>query len=455
MMASRTVVAIEPSFEDALIMRLSKAPVNIAGARKPFVFNCNPDAMPPWDEAAAVKLHGQKLFNELETHPAVNEALQNILNAAPGQTHSVYFHLMVEAAEQLCWETLCRGDGEFLAFDPRWAIARIADSVVDRHMPLYNFTPPLKVAALMSALHRDAAPEWQGLKASIEKSRAKGLNVELLVLVGQQELLESIESDIANGLQGVTVAPIPDRTVDLEETLSNNFRPQILHFFCHGSASHGVARLELATILDWIDDENKISSLRLQVRDLLGMPALEDTWLVTLNCCEGGKVTDNMHSMAHSLVANGVPAAVGVLEPLEVGDAHEFCAGFYPAVFEKLRRLIVEAPADASVELEWAATLRGARKSLCEKHGNDPINNRTWALPVLYVRPEVFCLKVLPDVVDQETLHAYKSRAEEVAGSLAALPPDAPVEFREALLELLDDIPESMRPDLQGNFKQN
>lgn len=450
-MANRTVVSIEPGFEDTLMIRLSKAPVEIQGARNPFIFTCNPDEMPAWDDDAAVKKHGRKLFDELEKHPAIKEAMKDVLRVAPGNSHSIYFHLGVESAERLCWETLCKNNGEFLSLDTRWPIARIADSVVDRQIPLYTFSQPLKVMALLSALKRPARMEWEGLKNAVLASRADGFDVELLVLVGEQALLESINQDIANGLEGVKVAPIPDRTSELENLIGDEFRPQILHFFCHGSTSHGIPRLELATILDWM--QNKASgSLKVKVDDLLGIPAFTDTWLVTLNCCEGGKAEENMHSMAHSLVANGVPSAVGVLEPFDAADAHEFCGGFYPAIFKKLHRITSAAPADGFIELEWADALRPPRMNLNQKHGDDPVNHREWALPVMYVRPESFRLRVKPADMDTEALEAMKLRAEEVAGSLSALPPDSPIEFRQALLDLLDDLPDSLKPDLHGVF---
>jgi hypothetical protein len=305
--------------------------------------------------------------------------------------------------------------------------------------------------ALLSALQRPAAMEWEGLKNAVLASRAANFDIELFALVGEQDLLDTINQEIADGLQGIRVAPIPDRTSELENLIGDDFRPQILHFFCHGSASLGLPRLELATILDWMQD-NQSGSLKVEINELFGLTAMQEIWLVTLNCCEGGKAEENMHSMAHRLVAYGVPAAVGVLEPFDAADAHEFCAGFYPAVFTKLKRLVEKAAAGGEIELEWADALRPPRKNLCQKHGDDPFNNREWALPVMYVRPEPFRLRIVPPDLSQEELQDMKLKAEEIAGFLAAMPSTTPVAYRQALLDLLQDLPDAIKPDLYGKF---
>lgn len=451
---ARTIVSIDPGIENALTMRLVKAPQNIPDARRPLPFNCVPEAMPPWDGPEAVKLHGHRLLEELETHPAVKMAIQLALMQPPGQTQPVYFHLNEDAAERLCWETLYSDEKAFIGLDARWPIGRIADSVVDRRLAPQDFAPPLRVVAILSALNRQAAEQWQALRDAVQVVRADGLAVEMLVLVGEEDLLATIGDEIAGGLLGTRVVPVPDRTADFEDLLSE-FEPQILHFFCHGSASHGVPRLEIATILDW--EEGKASgSLKLSVDDLQNMPAMADAWLVVLNCCESGRAEENTHSMAHTLVSNVVPAAIGTLEPFEVSDAHELCLGFYPQLFQELSDVLGQPHDDSLVELEWATALRGARRSLSEKHDNDPSNHREWALPVLYARPEPFLLRVpgAGPVVSPDTMRVWKQRAEVVAGYLKALPPETGIEVREAALGILHDVPDWLKPDLDGNFDQ-
>lgn len=451
---ARTIVSIDPGIENALTMRLAKAPTNIPDARRPLPFNCVPEAMPPWDGPEAVKQHGHRLFEELANHPAVKKAIELALMQPPGQTQPVYFHLNEDIAERLCWETLYSNDKKFIGLDARWPIGRIADSVVDRLLAPRDFAPPLRIAAVLSALDRQAAEQWQGLCDAVQAVRDGGLDAEMLVLVGEEDLLAAIGDEIAGGLPATRVAPVPDRAAQFEELL-NEFEPQILHFFCHGSASHGVPRLEVATILDWAEG-NTTGSLKLSVDDLQNMPAMADVWLVVLNCCESGRAEENTHSMAHTLVSNVVPAAIGTLEPFEVSDAHELCLGFYPQLFKDLARVLEQPGDDSLVELEWATALRGARRSLSEKHDNDPSNHREWALPVLYARPEPFMLRVpgVGPAATPDEIRVWQQRAQVVAGYLKALPPDTGMDVREAALGILADVPNWLKPDAFGNFEQ-
>lgn len=452
---ARTIVAIDPGIENSLTMRLVKASSNIdtPDARRPAPFDCLPEGMPPWDDPEAVRKYGQRLLEELESHPAVKQAMQLVLMAPPGETRPVYFHLNEDSAERLCWEALYNNDKTFIGLDARWPIGRIADSILDRQEPPRDFTPPLRIAAVLSALNREAAEQWFALRDAVAKVRGDGLAVEVLVFVGEEDLLDSINAEIAAGLADVTVIPVPDRSAEFEGKL-NDFEPHILHFFCHGSSSHGVPRLEVATILDW-DMGKTTGSLKLSVDSLQSISAMQDVWLIVLNCCESGRAEESTHSMAHTLVANVVPAAVGTLESFDVSDAHELCLGFYPLLFEELTKVLQHPNNGDLVELEWATALRGARRGLSEKHENDPSNNREWALPVLYARPEPWLVRVQGGAGHSpDELRVWQQRAEVVAGYLKALPPDVDDEVRMATLAILDDVPDWLKPDKFGNFEQ-
>ena len=445
-MRKRTVLTIEPSFDETIIFRLFKTSININDARIPGPFNCNPDQMPAWTQPAAVQQHGQKILQALTSHQPVSMALNMILGTPFGEVHALYFALDVEEVENLCWETLCNQQGTFLALDQRWPIARMARSVIDRPMPVHNFDSPLKILAVLSAMNIKAELEWNNLKQAVENARQKGLDIKMKVLVGEEDLLQTIQAELDNELTGVEVDPVPDRTSDLAGILKD-FRPNIVHFFCHGNTGFGAAWLELATILDRLQNKPN-GSVNLSMDQLSNMLLFDELWLVTLNCCKGGQAEEDLHSMAHQLVANGVPAAIGMLEPIDAGDAHEFCAGFYPAVFDLLQATfdkLNNSPEAQAAEIEWAEALWPARADLCEKYNNDPVNNREWALPVLYVQTQPFH-------VDLRLLREQKQRAQAVAGALQALPPDTPDAVRTQLLAMLADIPEELRPDQNGSF---
>ena len=159
-----------------------------------------------------------------------------------------------------------------------------------------------------------------------------------------------------------------------------------------------------------------------------------------------------MHSMAHQLVANTVlPAAVGMLEPFDALDAHAFSGGFYGAFFTKLRESLGALADGESAPMEWAGLLRSPRRNISERNDDDPVNNRQWALPVVYVRPETFQLRKLGGA-DVALTREMQRRINLVAGGLQTLPPDAPEELRTAWLAMLDDIPPDLRPDRLGNL---
>lgn len=451
-MSKRTVVAIEPTLDGGMTIKLFLAPKLFEDAKIPHPFHCDPQQMPSWSENQAVKAHGQKIFNSLQTHPAIGLAIKNAMTAPTGEVSPLYFKIDVNDAERLLWETLCDEQGRFLALDRRWPIGRIADEPVDRPLVEYKFTPPLRILAFLSALGIEALPEWESLRQAVVQGRKIGLPIDLKVLVGEQSLLNAIGQEIQQGLTGVTLAPLPERTFEIEDLIAE-YSPQLVHFFCHGSTAHGVSELELATILDRLQ-QNPAGSIRLQVDQLANMPVLDRAWLITFNCCEGGRPTSDLHSMAHSLVAAGIPAAVGCLEPIAAEDAHEFCQAFYPTVFDRLQKLLEGIQDGESAEFEWVEALRPPRTGLCQKHQNAPDNFRQWALPVIYVRPETFRIKKTGGGIDPEILKKMTKDAEMVANLLQSLPPTTPKEVRDQLLALLVALPPELRPDLHGQFGQ-
>jgi hypothetical protein len=451
-MSNRTVVSVEPRGDDTVEIKLAKSPGAIAGARNPHPFDCRPDAMPQWSEADAIARHGRTIFDKLNAHVAIKTALGDLQRIQPPATRSLYFHLIANEAERLSWETLCDPTGRFLALDRRWPIARMADSEVDQRLQTGDFVAPLKVMALLSAIHRPALQEWQGLFEAVKRARARGFEIELVVMVGEETLLAAIEAEKAGGpLPWLTVQPIPDRVVALGLALAEH-RPHVLHFYCHGSTGSGVAQVQLATIPDW-DNDKTTGSLVVKLEELSGFPALEATWLITLNCCEGGKAQSDLHSMAHTLVAGGVPAAIGMSEPIDAADAHEFASVFYPELLSQLQAALERSrDANTSVEFEWAPALHSPRTALRDRHG-DALQHRVWTLPVLYVRPEPFGLRFVAPVAPGVTLDPEtQTRVMAIAGALRAMPPRTPEAARQGLLDLLADVPVAFRPALDGSL---
>lgn len=466
MTLNRIVVTLQPTFDGGTQVKLEKAIANFPQGQLAAPFVCQPPTTTTWTLPDAVMEHGRQLRQALAQHPAIAQMLQLLAMAPPSQVTPIYFYLQAPEAEQLYWEALYDdAQGAFLALDLRWPIGRIADALATQPAPpFYKFEGVLRLAAVLSALDVPAAAEWENLRQAIDAARAAGLPVETLLLVGEESLHDTVQTAIANGALTNVKVNLIEATVDKLEAALDDFKPHVLHFFCHGAVDHGVSRLEVATALDWAAGAD-VASLVLPVEQLVALPAMRQTWLVVLNCCEGGAATAHLHSMAHTLVARGAPAAVGMLEPIAAADAHRFCSGFYPALFREIAQALAQASGAQPVPIEWSMSLRAARIQIF--NGADPKNERAWALPVLYARPELFqIVRVDQPVVTPgqpapaaskgvAALQALLQRAQEVADFLRTLPLDAPASIRTRALALLDEeppVPPDLRPDMFGKF---
>lgn len=450
-MSGRTIVAIEAGQDDALLMKLLRAPAAIPGGQW-LPFECNPDGMPSWTDPDAVRLHGQRLYESLRAHPSIGAALSQLLTTPAGDECSLYLRLMAQDAERLCWETLYDQHSEFLALDRRWPVARMADAVLDRPDPPRAFEPPLRVAAIISALGIDGVREWTQLRDAVVDHRARGLAIRIHVITGQQPVLDAVAADQAGGLTEVTAQLVPADRVALEAALAAA-APHVVHFFCHGSINTGVAQLEIATRLDELGGA-PTASLRLRINDLRNMTALRGAWLVVLNCCKGGRSTDRLHSIAYQLVAEVVPAAVGMLEPVDATDAHLFARHLYGGLFQQIHDATSRLVPGSTEPVHWCRALHAPRSVLRQRHADDPANHREWSLPVLYVRPDPFEIRLAEPALSDEALARMRDDAREVAAALQALPPSTPLSVRQQLLLLVAHLPPSMRPGLDGAFTE-
>ncbi len=473
MTSNRIIVTLRPTFGGgAPQVFLDKAPFEFADAQEARPFAGQPPTTTTWTSANGVMQYGRDLCQALTQHPAIEKLLQMLTPAT--QVTPIYFNFQkVADAEQLYWEALYDdAKGTFFALDRRWPIGRIADETATAVQPFYKFEGRLRLAAVLSALGAPAAAEWQNLRQAVDAARAAALPIDLLLLIGEETLQNEIQAEIAAGvLKDVTVKSLAD-TVDELETAIDEFKPHLLHFFCHGAVGLGFSRLEVATALNWARDDTE-SSLVLTAEQLIALPAMRQVWLVVLNCCQGGAGTSQFYSMAHTLVARGTPAAIGMLEPIAAADAHRFCAGFYPALFREISQALAQPDNGLPVPIEWSLPLRAARIRL--HSGVDPKSERTWALPVLYARPELFqVVRVAPQVAPpgpaiapgqlppqtpnlELALEEMLDRAQEVANFLRTRPEDTPMSVREDALKILDEppaVPQKLRPDMFGKFRE-
>jgi hypothetical protein len=253
---------------------------------------------------------------------------------------------------------------------------------------------------IASAAHVDSMPEWKSFYNAVKRTE---IELQLQIFVCQEELKIAIER--LNDAR-VTVQYLSSKLELLNAIQA--FAPHILHFFCHGSTDGG-AHLRLANRADW-DGEDPRGSIIIVPNDLDQFTSANvsgNVWLVVLNCCQGSAVVahatslEDTYSLARSLVTQGFPAVIGMREPIASGDAHVFCQAFYPSVFSILQETEQQGKAGTDfTEVEWARALYQPRAQLRDLHAeNQPpavaaAACKEWTLPVIYIRPELFKLRV-------------------------------------------------------------
>lgn len=341
----------------------------------------------------AVREAGRALFDALVTNdPDLRRHIEAALLVRPPERCPVFVELTTGGAESFPWEALCAQDGSFLGLDERWAVGRIVESI----SPLpgtWLFEPPLRIAAVLSCLGVPAADEWEALRGACEAAQVP---VELLVLVSEDGLQQQI-SDA--GLDWVTVDFVPSTVVDIASRLQL-FNAHVLHMFCHGLSTGTSPHLQVATRADWL--QGTTSSLMVEARDLrtFNPPVDNLPWLVVLNSCETAAADgpESARSVALDLIAEGgVPAVVGMREPVRSDDATLFTKAFYDQLLPEVHRLLDPARADDPVD--WARLVVSAREQIAEQY--EPLQGqrgtkKEWTLPVVYSRPASFQVRAAP-----------------------------------------------------------
>ena len=455
-MLQRTIVSIEQDQGGDLIARLMKADLNLPNARDPFSLGYSTGAFPAMDGEENLKKYGSLLRDSLNKHPAIQSVLQSIFQLPAGQSRTLCFEIVSRLGEQIRWEALCDDHGDFLALDGRCRLGRIADEVSSQDTGVRPFKLPLKIGAFLSAAGRDATPEWTALISAYDAARNAGLPIEARVYVGQQQLLDDANAEVAAGKHpGLSMFPMPASDLEVENAL-NDWQPHIVHFFCHGSTGYGKAYLELATILNH-DSQDAEGSVIVEVNSLVVVEGVRNAWLVVLNCCEGATADERLSSMAFRIVANGsVPAVIGMQEPIPAGDANVFCGTLYPELFKLLAGVATGAVGKLTV-LDLTGALVPARRAIRNRHKQNPTSLRNWTLPVLYVQREPLQVQCRSSESDDQ-LTQMRDRVTLVAGLLRQLPPDADPLLRTQILAVLDKappVPPEMRPDSMGQFPAN
>jgi len=397
---------------------------------------------------------GRKLFDDLSSHPAVKPAMDHALLQKNGGCSPLYLWLHdVTTAESLPWEAVCPESSQFLSLDDRWPVVRVHEAKEADPRLLYNFEPPLRITAVLSAAGKDdltrapAAPQWRAMYQAIQNGLAgpNPIPILLTVLVGEESLRDEIRGSQVPWIQ---CEYITDKDGLLEKIKSA--RPHLLHFFCHGT-SEEVPHLQIGSFTDWeAEQEGTIAITAVELRQLADPK--QGIWLVTLNCCESATQARDGRGLASSLVEAGFPAALGMRERIDVQLAHQVCESFYPALLQLIDQAAPDGP---NYDIEWAQALSRVRAKLAEacmkgSTAQEAARSfKSWTIPALYARREPFVLKrIAPPAATPPGLSDAKKRQIDYIQELQRQRTKASEDYKdlppEALRDILDDFDQQL-----------
>jgi len=341
---------------------------------------------------------GAELYRSLVAHKELGSSF-TVARRSTEERVPVYADVLpLSGAEAVPWEALRFPDeGTFLALEPKYALARVVRTAEPR-VPLYPFEPPLRVVAVLSCLGLTAAGELAELRRAAQAAGPG--RVSLLVVLGEEQLAERLQAEVDAGT-APEVAAVKLVPTDFHELrgIVQDFRPHVLHLFCHGSAD-GTVRLALRN--DW-GAANPSTGLVLDKEQLSQLTRANrgGFWLVVLNCCEGAATgAAGLTSLARELVSKGRShAVIGMREPIRGELARLLTGGLYGALVDELGARI-DAADDQPRPLDWAALTVLARNRVVDGLARDTTPARVrdglreWTLPALYLRWDEFQLQV-------------------------------------------------------------
>lgn len=465
-------VALYPGGGSGLFCYLFAANPPVVPAAQIGRFDVTPP-LPDFDTAANVEAYGAMLNTALRTNPAIGAALQQICDVpfVYNSCATLLFELSATDADTYRWEAIHAPASGFAAIARNCRVARIKRV----QLPPVELPETLRVMAIISAAARPGADEFDALVQAIEAGRRGGGRIEATILVGEEALLGR-----AAGADWLTVARLPAESTDFEAVI-RNYAPHVLHVFCHGRVGGGGPdALEFATVNDWAI-EAPMGSALVGIDRLGAALANGATWLVVLNCCDGGAARAGAQSMAAGLVSGRACAAsAGMVAPIDTGEATLFTSAFYTELFANVLRALADPPPSGAIDFTPAigaahqrfhARCLGAMAAAPDSFGR-------WAMPILYLAGETLpfynprpkpvrratkrsrttgrraaapSAAVAPPAMDQ----ARRDRLAVYARVLRSLPADTPAEVRARILALCDvepAIPPAFRPNLFGGF---
>lgn len=301
----------------------------------------------------------------------------------------IYLLLESPASENLPWEALWHGQQDcFFALMPNWPIVRLPPTSrqTDRKTWIETeLTILLVLAAAPGDGAVDAFGEWREIWSQLVALPAAA-KLRVHVLTCQDEILDEIEA-LPNPVVRITGEPLTSAQT-FHQAVSV-LAPNIVHFFCHGSAEAAEPLLNLATPGDYYGPKKALGEINLRMTELQALAQSPGLWLVTLNCCQGARSSGRVRSLAAKLAERGVPVVVAMRESVDFRKAHAFAGEYYKSLIAALAALLPDAAAAQRgdvieiPERVWSDAMHPSRMRLAQPaRDEDP----AWTLPVVYLQ---------------------------------------------------------------------
>jgi hypothetical protein len=323
----------------------------------------------------------QKCGDHLCTSLAVNDGVQTILNIFQNpvldKRYPIYVSIAEPEHEKLPWEAIWRTKFDFLALRPHWPIARLTSATDDIEPRVKKIGLRAKIMAIIAAKDADEETEWNGFEKLLTQYPDK---FDIYVLLASEKLADHVRK-LRESNPRIEWSFVGSSAEVMQQL--RTYRPNIVHFFCHGTSENG----GVLSVLQRLGDTIEISTL-----DLLPLGSLETVCLVVLNCCLGGNSDpdDQSGSIARELVKAGLPAVVAMREIVSDKAANAFTAGFYGELLSKFLEAMASQPMDGSISVPdetWFEALFQGRQALKNAViGSVPGDVIDWTLPLIYLR---------------------------------------------------------------------
>jgi hypothetical protein len=339
---------------------------------------------------------GVALMKSIESNEEVRQALQDALKSEDITPVGIQIEDGAEYADRFAWEALYHKEQGFLALDIKRPIVRLRrqsrPTRIDRDffVSKENDRARIRILAVLAATGVTPNEELNALASARTFAAEHNIETELRVFTSKPEHVQRHSSPLPIDI--VPLTNVSDLGLQIR-----NYRPNLLHFFCHGSLNESPG-LGLATVRsEEMGGANY--AIHLDPVELVEIISPDcSLWLVTLNCCSSAAKPPRRHdSFARSIVSRKVPLVVGMRTPVEVRHASIACRKLYEAIFAKLHSDVL-ANGDPQAYVEWADSLFPVRNELLNSsrlrdglvRAEAASKHPEWCIPVIYTLPEEF-----------------------------------------------------------------